>query len=85
MPAADDDRTARARLRERWPIVRRALGDEADDDLSADTTPGQRVAMMRHLAEEAWRVAGRPLPTYDRAQIPARFFPAGTRRPDDED
>jgi hypothetical protein len=69
--------------RARWPITRFRLGDEPGDDLSSVTTPVQRVAMMRILAESAWKLAGLPLPDYDRARIPARLFRPG-ERPDDE-
>jgi hypothetical protein len=41
--------------------------------------------MMWPLAKEAWALAGRPLPTYDRASIPIRVFLSGTRPSDDDD
>ena len=41
--------------------------------------------MMQALAEEAWKIAGRPLPTYDRRTIPARLFRPGEERPDDDE
>ena len=68
-----------------WPIVRRALNDDPSDDLSAETTPVERIAMMWTLAESAWKLAGLPLPTYDRRSIPARLFRPGTPRPSDDD
>jgi hypothetical protein len=71
--------------RARWPIVRHRLGDEPTDDLSAVTTPEERIAMMWTLAQTAWQVAGLPLPTYDRRNLPGRFFRAGTPRPHDDD
>jgi hypothetical protein len=77
----EERRTERAR----WPIVRRALNDDRSDDLSAETTPVERIAMMWTLAESAWKVAGLPLPTYDRRSIPARLFRPGTPRPSDDD
>jgi hypothetical protein len=77
----DERRAARAH----WPIVRRALSDDPSDDLSAETTPVERIAMMWTLAESAWKVAGLPLPTYDRRSIPARLFRPGTPRPSDDD
>ena len=60
-------------------------GATGPDDLSEVTTPAERIAMMWVLAEAAWKVAGRPWPTYDRRNIPARFFRPGTRPPDDYD
>jgi hypothetical protein len=71
--------------RARWPIVRHRLGEEPIDDLSATTTPAERVAMMWPLALRAWEVAGRPLPNYDRQSLPARLFRAGAPRPPDDD
>jgi hypothetical protein len=75
----------RRRARSRWPIVRFRLGDEPSDDLSPTTTPAERIAMMRALAESAWRLAGRELPTYDRAHIPAVLYRPGMRPPDGDD
>jgi hypothetical protein len=77
---AKDRRQARAG----WPIVVRRL-DEADDDISDVTTATERIAMMWPLAQEAWRLAGRPIPTYDRAHTPTRIFRPGESRPDDTD
>jgi hypothetical protein len=62
-------------------VVRRL--DASDDDISATTTATERVAMMWELAREAWRLAGKPIPTYDRAHTPSRVFRAGKPRPDD--
>jgi hypothetical protein len=59
--------------------------DESSDDISDVTTASERIAMMWPLAQEAWRLAGRPIPTYDRSQTPSRVFRPGERRPDDAD
>jgi len=53
-----------------WPVRVFRLGAEPGDDLSATSTPAQRVAMMWPLAVEAWRLAGRTLPGYSRDQAP---------------
>jgi hypothetical protein len=55
-------------------VRRYRLGEEPGDDLSDITTAAERVAMMWPLAVEAWRVAGRTLPTYARDQMPSRLF-----------
>ena len=68
-----------------WPIATFALGDESADDISAVTTAAERIAMMWQLAETAWKLAGRPLPTYDRQHMPARLFRPGAPRPADDD
>ena len=83
-----DSREAEERrraARARWPIARFRLGEEPPDNLSEVTTPAERIAMMWTLAESAWKVAGRPWPTYDRPNIPARLFRPGTPPPDDDD
>ena len=84
---SDAGRSAEQRRAERarWPIVRHQLGDEPLDDLSAVTTPVERIAMMWTLAESAWKVAGRSLPTYDRRNLPARLFRPGMPPPLDDD
>ena len=85
--ASDPDEAAARRRAERahWPIAHHRLGEEPSDDLSAVTTPVERVAMMWILALTAWQVAGRPLPTYDRRNLPGRLYRAGAPRPHDDD
>ena len=78
---ADDRRRA---ARARWPVRRFRLGEEPPDDLSEVTTATERIAMMWALAEEAWRISGRPWPAYDRRSIPARLFRPGDAPPDDD-
>jgi hypothetical protein len=41
--------------------------------------------MMKELAESLWRLAGRPLHSYERHQIPGRLFEKGEARPDDSE
>jgi hypothetical protein len=87
-PMADDARALEQRkraARSRWPIARFRLGEEPSDDLSEVTTPAERIAMMWELAESAWKLAGRPWPTYERRNIPARLFRPGTPPPADDD
>lgn len=74
----------RAAARANWPVKRYRLGEEPGDDLSASTTPQERIAMMWPLAVEAWRAAGRSIPTYDRRNLPGQLFRPGEPRPDDE-
>jgi hypothetical protein len=71
--------------RSRWSIARYRLGEEPSDDLSESTTAAERIAMMWTLAEAAWKIAGRPLPTYDRRNIPGVLFRRGAPRPADDD
>jgi hypothetical protein len=80
---ADAERRRRARLS--WPVRAYRLGHEPPDDLSAESTPEERLASMWPLALEAWRLAGQPIPDYDRAHIPARLFRPGDPRVDDDE
>ena len=79
------DADTRRKARAGWPVRVRSLADSTDDDLSAVTDPGQRIRMMWPLAVEAWQLAGRPLPSYARANIPSRVFRAGEPRPADHE
>jgi hypothetical protein len=76
---------ARRAERSRWPLSRYRLGNEPSDDLSASTTAAERIAMMWPLAVTAWKLARRPLPTYDRRTIPGALFRRGASRPTDDD
>ena len=80
-----DSAAQRRAARTAWPIARFAVGDESANDISADTTAAERIAMMWPLAETAWKLAGRPLPTYDRKNIPARMFRPGEPPPPDDE
>lgn len=73
--SSHDDPLERAARRASWPVRRCALGAESDD-LSAETTAAERIAMMWPLALEAWRVAGLPIPDYAREDTPARLVRA---------
>jgi hypothetical protein len=68
----DEQREERARRRSNWPIRRASLDDDGREELCAATTPEERVAMMDALAQEAWRIAGIPFPTYTRENTPIR-------------
>jgi hypothetical protein len=78
------DSEQRRLARAKWPVGVRRL-DEPGDDISDVTTAAERIALMWPLAQEAWRLAGRPIPTYDRAHTPSFVFRAGEPRPDDTD
>jgi hypothetical protein len=76
------DSESRRQARAAWPVVVRLL-DESDDDISDVTTAAERIAMMWPLAQEAWRLAQRGIPTYDRNHTPSRVFRPGELCPDD--
>jgi hypothetical protein len=65
-PSSGDRRARRAA----WPVRVYRLGEAPGDDLSHETTPAQRLAMMWPLAIEAWVLAGRAVPTYGRHELP---------------
>lgn len=82
----DQDFAARAAARGSWPIRVYRLGEEPEDDLSATTTPEERLAMLWELSLDAWALAGRQLPEYSRAETPVRIIRTGIRSAqDDED
>ena len=58
--------------RSHWPVRKFALGSEPGDDISAETTAEQRLEMVWQLTLGAWRLAGLPLPTYERHEAPVR-------------
>lgn len=72
----DEARRRRAEARKNWPVRFFPLGQEPGDDLSATTTASERVAMVWTLTQDAWAAAGRPIPTYSRAETPIRFIPS---------
>jgi hypothetical protein len=80
-----DSAAARRAARSNWPITEHRLDGDQTDDLSDCTTAVQRVAMMKELAETAWLLSGRSLPTYARRDIPGRLFERGEVRPENDD
>jgi hypothetical protein len=77
---AGSRREARRAARRAWPLRRYELGDEPGDDLSAHTTPAERLASVWSLTVLAWRLGGRSIPTYERSQMPGRIVRADTPR-----
>jgi hypothetical protein len=69
--------------RSSWPVRRYRLGAEPADDLSDVTSAEERLAVMWSMACQGWALAGRSMPTYDRAHIPMRLVRPGERRDDD--
>ncbi len=55
------------------------LGGEPAEDLSATTTPSERLNMVAALSEEAWLLTGNPTPHYPRQQIPIRRVPLASK------
>ena len=65
-----EDRERRAEARRSWPVRKYRLGEEPSEDLSASTTAAERIGMMWRLAQDAWAMAGRPIPDYPREKTP---------------
>jgi len=71
----DDARSERARARATWPIRKLRLDQEGEgDDLSATSSVEERLSMMWPLALDAWATSGKPLPTYERSEMPGRVL-----------
>jgi hypothetical protein len=70
----DTDAKARAERRKQrasqWPLRRFDLGQEPLRDPLDQSTVDERLAMMWPLAKEAWSVAGKPIATYERGNMP---------------
>lgn len=65
-----------------WPSPAPAWGGIADenassDDLSAGTTPEQRLEMVAVLSKRMWELSERPVPSYPRSQMPGRVIRPG--------
>lgn len=74
-----DDAETRRKARASWPIKSTSLHDEGET--GDGTTAEQRLAMMWELVVQAWGIAGKKIPDYDRAHTPVRCIRRGD--PDD--
>jgi len=63
-----------ASRRATWPIRVCRLGEEPGDDLSASTTPEERIEMVWELTRRMWSLTGRAWPEYARADLPVRVI-----------
>ena len=64
----------RAAVRQTWPVRVYRLGEEPGDDLSAVTTPEQRLEMVAVLTQRMWELTGHPAPSYRREEMPGRVI-----------
>jgi hypothetical protein len=69
MPPPDPSLTRRI-----WVARIYRLGEEPVDDLSAISTPEQRIAMVAVLSRRMWELTGRETPSYSRAAMPGRVL-----------
>jgi hypothetical protein len=72
MSDESDRFAARAAKRSHWPVVRYDLGAEPADAVSGASIE-ERLDMMWPLALDAWASSGKPLPQYERSEIPAKL------------
>jgi hypothetical protein len=71
---ADRERLERARARRDRMVLRKSALKPVEDD--ANPVRGEDALTLVHrLTLESWSLAGRPPPSYPRAQIPWRFVP----------
>ena len=67
-----DDPAARRRARANWPVRLTDLQDETAEPMQG--TVAQRLTATWELTQQAWAVAGLPMPRYDRAHMPVRIL-----------
>ena len=48
---------------------------EAQSAPPSDLRGVEAIAELTRLSEEAWRLSGRPMPTYSREEMPVRWIP----------
>lgn len=63
----------RADARRDWPARVHRLGEAPAENLSDSTTAAERLGMMWQLAQDAWAMAGREIPSYPRSEMPIRI------------
>lgn len=55
-------------------MTRHLLGHEPPDDLTAISTPSERVAMVWRITLDAWAAMGEAIPDYPRGEAPGRVI-----------
>lgn len=60
--------------RSRGPIRVFRLGEEPGDDLSAETTPEERIELVWELTRRMWELAGATAPPVPREHLPVRII-----------
>jgi hypothetical protein len=68
------DREARAAARRTRAVLRKAVLQRDEQDLSP-ITGVEAVSLVWRLTRESWQQAGRSEPVYGRRDIPVRFVP----------
>ncbi len=58
----------------RGPIRVYRLGEEPGDDLSASTTPEERIELVWELTRRMWELGGGAAPSIPRERLPVRII-----------
>lgn len=53
-----------------WTVRIQPLGADSSDDLTGVISAEERIALVWTLTERMWKISGRPLPVYSRAEMP---------------
>ena len=61
-------------IRANLPIRTYLPGQEPGDDLSATTSPEERIALVWELSRRMWDLTGRPMPDAARSGLPIRVI-----------
>lgn len=73
-----DDMAKRRAARASWPIWKGTLQDmPPEPDLSDVTSAEQRLAILHEMSLRSWALTARPLPEYNRSNVPTRIIRAG--------
>jgi hypothetical protein len=70
-------RAERRAQRRKWPVRVVPLREERPVKLGDEVTAEERMAMMWQLTQEAWAIAGREIPDYERSDIPIKLLKRG--------
>jgi hypothetical protein len=70
---SEDDMRKRAAARAAWPGKKVRLEQEEEGADLSSLTPGERIALVWRLTQDAWAFKGEPLPTYRRQETPCRL------------
>lgn len=74
MPGSvNHSRAERARRRRDWAGAVTTLADQDDAMLVRQGSAEQRIHMLWRVTLDAWASSGRPLPAYERSNMPGRI------------
>jgi hypothetical protein len=70
--SASEERSRRARRRREVAVLRKGRVGDGERDLHP-VRGGEAISLLTRLTEESWSLAGLPIPSYRRSEIPCRF------------